>query len=408
MARSFTIAPALLLLEIYFLHRKKYWSVFFISIFYFFWHSATFFFPLGVAVLYFAFESLYKKKNNWKIIGSCLLGLALSFIFIILAFSLDGFINFFSELMGIFRGIIFGKTVQISQGVELSPVNALDFVRMYGIIFALFIISSTFEIYNYIESKRNNSELQGEISLEVIVIKSTLFFLSSLFFLGSFLSGRNIDFFVYFAMAYIAVSFDFFIKSIKWQSDLVKRSFLLGIAIVVIYFSIGNILDIKTAIENSAPIDVIQQSAGWLKNNTEKGEIVFTPTMNFFTTLFYYDTNNYYVIGAEPKILYDYNPQLYWAWSHISMNGYLCLIEDCPVLESEKALVIKKTDMLKEWNKKQGDAVADFMKSSFKTRFIVTSADFKNLNYLLENSERFEKVFTDNIYNKYFIYKIKD
>jgi hypothetical protein len=407
MARSFTIAPALLLLEIYLLHRKKYWGVFAVSIVYFFWHSATFFFPLVVAILYFGFDNLYTKKINWKIIYSCFSGLIISLLFIILAFSFSSFINFFGVVFGIYNDVIFGKAVQIAQGIELNKINALDFVKMYGIIAALFIISAVFEIYNYIRSKKNDINFHDEISPERHIVTSTLFFLSILFFLGSFLSGRNVDFFVYFSLAYIAISFDFFTRSIQWQSDLVKKSFQIGIIIVAIYFSIGNILEIKTTISQSEPIDTIEGSAEWLKNNTEKGTIVYTPTMNFFPPLFYYDTDNYYLVGAEPKLFYDYNSQMYWAWWHISNDGYLCFQESCTELNAKKNFMSRKEEGRKEWVKQQGNEIAAYIMNSFHSKYILTSSSFTNFNLILDNNENFEKAYTDDLYKKFIIYRIK-
>lgn len=407
MARSFTIAPALLLLEIYFLYRKKYWSVFFLSVVYFFWHSATFFFPLLVAGLYFAFTNLYTSRNDWKILRGSLLGMAFSLIFIALVFSLEGFNSFFIVTLGIFKDVIFGKTVQISQGIELSPINALDFVKNHGMIVALFIISSVFEIYNYVENKRNNLKLNGDVNLESAIIKSTLFFLSLFFFLGSFLSGRNIDFFVYFSMAFIALSLDYFIQTVKWQSFVVKKALMVGIIIAILYFSIGSILGIKEGISNVGSVDAIQQSAEWLKNNTEKGEIVFTPTMNFFPSLFYYNSDNYYLIGAEPKLFYDYNPEMYWAWSHISNDGYLCFQEKCESLSAKRNVMFKNEERSKEWARQQGGGIANYIKTGLQSKYVLTSTDFTALNLVLNSSDKFEKVFEDKIYKKYFVYKIK-
>jgi hypothetical protein len=407
MARSFTIAPALLLLEIYFLHRKRYWSVFFVSVIYFFWHSATFFFPLFVAILFFAFNNLYTKRSNWKAVYGSLVGILFSFIFIAATFSLDGFVSFIVANFGIFKDIIFGKEVQISQGVELNPINALDFVRTHGLIVVLFIISAAFQIYNYIDSKRKHPDSFGESESEIATMKSTLFFLSLFFFLGSFLSGRNVDFFVYFSMAFIALSFNYFIQNVEWKSVVVKKSFFFGIMIVAIYFATSSILDIKTGISNVGPLDVIQGSAEWLKNNTEKGDIIFTPTMNFFPYLFYYNSDNYYMVGAEPKLFYDYDSKMYWAWWNISNNGFLCFQEKCLELEAKRNLMFRNENKKEEWAKQQGVGIAEYIKKYFNSKYILTSNDFSALNLVLENSDRFERVFEDKIYKKYSIYRIR-
>ena len=53
LSRPYAIAPALLLLLLVFLNRKNYWGIFVINFVYFFWHSATFFFPLTISLVYF-------------------------------------------------------------------------------------------------------------------------------------------------------------------------------------------------------------------------------------------------------------------------------------------------------------------------------------------------------------------
>ncbi len=406
MMRSFTIAPALLLMEIYLLHRKKYWGIFAISIFYFFWHTTTFFFPLMVACLYFAFENLYKRKFDWKIILSCVSGLAVSFLFIAIATPFSSFVNFFSTSLGIFGDILLGKKVNIAQGMELSPVNVLDFIKTYTFVSTLFILAAVFEIYNYIENRKKIKDIPDDANTGRLIIRGVLFFLGMLFLLGSFLSGRNVDFFVYFSFAYIALSFNFFISSVRWQDNLVKKSLRTGLLVVAIYFFVGNILDNKIKISQTEPHDAIEGTAQWLKNNSKKGEVIFNPTMNWFPTLFYYDTDNYYIVGAEPKLLYDYNPKLYWAWSNISTKGYFCLTEGCSDLEEEKQMVLRKDDQAKEWYEKQGNLTADFIKTYFRSRFVITSKEFQNLNKVLDNSGRFKKAYTDTVYNKFFVYEI--
>jgi hypothetical protein len=150
----------------------------------------------------------------------------------------------------------------------------------------------------------------------------------------------------------------------------------------------------------------MEGTATWLKNNTKKGDIVFNASWNWFTTLFYYDTDNYYIAGIEPRFLYDYNHELYWKWWHISNDGYVCSEEKCDTIDAVKDYEMKKEERKNDWYQKEGDQMAETVKNDFKSNYIVSSNGMKNLNDMLDNNNHFQRVFTDNIYNQYYVYKV--
>lgn len=403
--RPFALAPIILILLLYFLKQKKYWSIFILTIVYFFWHTATFFFPLFVAVIYTAFENFYGRKLDWKLIALPFAGIAMSFV-ATLFFAPGLFIYMKDIIFGVLFDTITGTGVRLAEGAELYSVNVFDFLKANTFIIILLAMAATFEIIHYIEKKKHG-DVADEIFTATQVLRSTLFFLSIFFLLGTFLSKRNGDFFVFFSAVYVVVAFNVFLKSINFKFNLVKKALIYGMVIVSVFLFVGNFLFIQDQIASSSSYDAIQGTAEWLKNNTEEGDVVFNPTWNWFTLLFYYNTHNNYVAGIEPRFFYDYSPILYWSWWHISNDGFLCSEENCAAIQAEQRRSLKDNKGKEVWYDKEGSVTADFIKRELKSQYIITSTAFKNLNDLMNNSDRFEKVFTDNIYNQFFVYRIK-
>ena len=57
LSRPYTVAPAIMLILLYFLYRRWYFGQFILSFLYLYWHCSTFFFPLIVVVSYFLFSA---------------------------------------------------------------------------------------------------------------------------------------------------------------------------------------------------------------------------------------------------------------------------------------------------------------------------------------------------------------
>jgi hypothetical protein len=403
--RPFVLAPVLLILLLYFLTQKKYWLIFALTVVYFFWHTATFFFPLFVAVIYAGFENFYGKKPDWKPVIFSFAGIAVSFVATL--FFAPGLFVFMKDIIfGVLFDTITGTGAKLAEGAELYSANVFDFFKSSVFIIALLSVAASFEVIYYIERKRRGEIVDENIAFNQI-LRSTLFFLSIFFLLGTFLTKRNGDFFAFFSATYIVVTFGAFARSIDFKFFLMKKAIGYGLVIVTIFFSLGNFLFIHDQIASNNDYKAIQGAAEWLKNNTERGEVVFNSTWNWFTLLFFYNTHNNYIAGIEPRFLYDYSPVLYWKWWHISNDGFLCEQENCDALKYNKKRNFRNEEKKKEWIKVEGNKIAGSILADFKSKYVITSKDFINLNEIMNNSDRFEKVYTDDIYNYHFVYKVK-
>ncbi len=119
--RAFTVVIALLLLELLFLQRKKYFTILFLTVFYMYWHLGTFFMPIVVAVSYWLFDTLYNKKMNFKIIAYPLAGtiiaLAVGSIFI------PGTFEHLKAVVDIINHGTLLRDGTTMKGMELQPLS---------------------------------------------------------------------------------------------------------------------------------------------------------------------------------------------------------------------------------------------------------------------------------------------
>ncbi len=406
LSRPYTFSPILLLLELYLLYKRKYGWVFATSFVYLFWHSATFYMPLAIAGVYFLFENLYTGKYNWKNILYSGCGVALAVI-LVLFFS-PGFGYFiYDGAFGIFKDVILGNKVNIAEGVELYPLESIDYIKTNIPLFILFVFAISFEIVNYIQEKKEKVNLSALGQRRIL--RGSLFFISLVFFVGSLgISRRLGDYFIIFGAVYIVVALNQLIAYLTINNNIFRKILFSSLTVIIVYLFGTNIFFIYEKISTNEPYNSIEGTALWLKNNVPSKEIVFNTTWNFFPRLFYYNPNNYYIAGIEPKFLYDYSPELYWSWRNISEKGYVCVKENCDDLEQAQGIMKASlnVDKRKAWYNVEGNIVADYITDKFNSHFIVTSREFSRFNDLMDNSNRFERVFTDNIYKTFFVYKI--
>jgi len=310
-------------------------------------------------------------------------------------------------IFGVLYDTIIGKKIGIAEGLELTPSNVFSFISSFTIFFILLAISSIYEIFRYIQEKKDGFFYFQEESDQKRSLRGTLFFLSLFFLLATFLSGRNGDFFVFFSALYLVIGINFILKNIRFENILIKKSAYAGLLIIVAYLFIANIFLVRNRIAASPPYDRFEAVGTWLKNNAQKGEVIFNTNWGWFTELFYYDSDNYYIAGIEPRFFYDYDPKLYWLWWHISNNGFICYEENCGEIFKLQAANLKNDERKKIWYNKQGNLIADAVKNNFQSRHIVISKGYTNLIDVMDNNPRFEKVFEEQVYKEFFIYKLK-
>jgi hypothetical protein len=86
-------------------------------------------------------------------------------------------------------------------------------------------------------------------------------------------------------------------------------------------FSIGQAQRDARAVSAAAKIESYQDAAVWLSTNSPPGSLVFNTDWDDFPQLFYWDTNNVYVVGLDPTYMSLYDPDLYRLWRTITIGG---------------------------------------------------------------------------------------
>jgi len=76
----------------------------------------------------------------------------------------------------------------------------------------------------------------------------------------------------------------------------------------------------REAVLSSKPYDLYAGASQWLEENTPAGSQVFQTDWDDFPRLFYYNTNNTYLVGLDPTYMQLYDPQLYSLWVLITQG----------------------------------------------------------------------------------------
>jgi len=238
--------------------------------------------------------------------------------------------------------------------------------------------------------------LQRGEDKEILIIISFLFLTSITFFIGTLLQGRFIDYWVPFSVMFIAFYFEFiyfdFAKSDKIKRALEKIKFpkffpkedakmaLICFVFIILAISIYNKASFVSQGYSHDSSKNIEETALWLKENTPKKSVVFNVNWGDFSKLFFYDSDNYYILGLDPKFLYLSSPEKYWLYDNIG-KGIVCDKEICD-----------------EGNNNGKRSIKDIIKTDFHADFVYVPTDYEDFDYtnlinIMDNDPSFEKVF---------------
>jgi glycosyltransferase involved in cell wall biosynthesis len=410
LSRPYALAPSLLLVLLLFLYKKNHIGVFVISFIYIYWHSATFFMPFGVSIAYYISERFYRPKGDYK---NMIYSFAGTGVAVALTYAVSsGFLLYMRDIIfGTYWDTILGKKVNIAEGGELYPQDFFNFIQGNALIFATFVTALSIDIFSYVGYKlRRVKDYWGGVSPERRHLHLCVLLLTISFFLGTVvMSARFEDYFTFFAALYIALSFDYVRRIMSVEGDsLIRRSIGFGLIVVLIYLFVSNMLFLQRQLAYGAQPNEFYETGLWLNNNTKPGDIIFNNNWSWFTGLYYYSPQDNYIVGLEPRFTYTLSPSIYWQWVHIANDGYVCSTEKCTDFDTAKntALTISTTTASK-WIKTESSEIAYTLLNTFHTSYVVTSSDYTVFNAIMNQSDRFQKEFTDDQYG-YMIYKVKE
>jgi len=76
----------------------------------------------------------------------------------------------------------------------------------------------------------------------------------------------------------------------------------------------------QSSLRASQPYGVYAQASAWLQANTPPGSRIFQTDWDDFPRLFFYNSQNTYLVGLDPTYMQLYDRQLYDLWVKIT-NG---------------------------------------------------------------------------------------
>jgi len=365
--RNFVLIGSLLLLEIYFISQRKYLGIFLISLIHVWWHPATFWMPIFLIICYELARMMNEKKSDLKLFFVGLGGSLMAFLlYPNNAHSFLSPINpiiFAKKLLSFIYGMHNGP--KIVEGMENAKGDLFVFASSNPILFILFIIFLVFVIFLYIRKKRgSDNELDRE---EEIIFREFIFLVGIIIFLGFLITKRFEDLLIPLILLETFIFYDYIEKNklVSVSRD-IKRIFFISFCLFTFIFLVNRLLDLRNSF-NGSP-ENYKNASTWLMKNTKKGEIIFNTNFAQFPRLYFFNNYNNYIIGIEPKNMYEYDEKLYWLWDSIVYNGVVCE-EDCS--EKAKNMFTDKTEEERiSIQLKNSQEIAETIKNKFFSDYI--------------------------------------
>jgi hypothetical protein len=369
---------------------KKNNLLLFATSFLFVWAHGSFPLSILLAFIFLFVNYIFKKELYYK-----------SILFSVGGIILANLINpFFPNNLNYFSIYYLSQTPYFltSQIAEWQPIGLDDlFLSDATILIIPFILLSTIYVFSSVVDFINKTKesIIEESVRERKIISSFLFLVSIIFFVGTLLQGRFIDYWVPFSVMFIAFYFEFIyfdfakndkikriVEKIKFSKSFSKEDVKITFvcfALIILGLSAYNKINFVSQGYFHDSSKNIEETALWLKKNTLKKSIVFNVNWGDFSKLFFYNSDNYYILGLDPKFLYLKSPEKYWLYDNIG-KGIVCDKEICDEINNNKK------------------SIRDIIKTDFHADYIYIPTDYEDFDYtnlinIMDNDPSFEKVF---------------
>jgi len=143
-------------------------------------------------------------------------------------------------------------------------------------------------------------------------------------------SRRYLEYYSPFLLLYAATALNDVKNAISWKKmnkfwDSLAWYVRTYLAITVLFFCILAMPKIyeqalNTAINKRLPLNQFAGAANWLKNNTPAHSLVFHTDWDEWPMLFYFNDQNYYMVGLDFTFMYNYSPELQKEYIDITTN----------------------------------------------------------------------------------------
>lgn len=303
-------------LALFFLFKKKNWSLFILAIFYTLsYHLA----PLLIfqTIAYLAVDFYVNKRLNLKPL------IASSAGFLVGALIHPQGLNYLYVMLITVGQIMYLKLtgVNLSIGTELRIIGFPDFLAANFLVVALWSLAITLFLSlrkNYRDSVKNNF----------------LFLYSSFWLIVTLLVNRGVEFWLPMVILFSATQLNSFVKTeefrlakiwLRTKTNLkVVVFFIVSILMIIVFNNLNDTFFNLYQVDTDKLSSSYEQANDWLKANTEKDSVIFYNSWGMWPMMFFYNDYNHYLIGMDPTLTYEFNHQYYWIWQNISYNGLYC------------------------------------------------------------------------------------
>ena len=138
-----------------------------------------------------------------------------------------------------------------------------------------------------------------------------------------------------------------------------------------------------------------KESALWLKENTNKKDIVFYLNWGYFSFLFFWNQDNYYINGMDPVFLLKYDKKLYWKLYNMAVNEN----DKIQYWKLGNATVNEAAGLTCDRDPRQCgpesvEAVPDVLRNDFHASYVFVEKNKQKFSsYLQEDNKNFKKVY---------------
>ena len=374
MVRPHILTLAFGMLLLYFLVQRKFLAVFLVSLALAFFHLALAWLSILLWGAVALGNLIVRRKLELKNLAAVLLG---SFLGLILR---PNFINA-AKLAYIQVVQLMAEKLQklpLPVGSELKPANDWTMIVFQFLPIIILLTPALIALIILIVKRRfKDIPESGRLTIIATLILSLGF--GALTF---FIARRSMDLWLGFSLVFLALMLTYFTTTFK--NLFASRRWFFYLAPVIMLFIIPfNTLHFASVYRRQgfAP-EKFKETALWLKDNSQPGEVVFNIQWDNFPLLFFWNHKNYYINGMDPIFEFAYDRNLYWKHYFIDKDkiyidagkGYTCGEIRCT---AEMVAVIDET-----------------LKEDFKANYVFLELrrNPKVYDYLMSN-QNFQKVF---------------
>lgn len=352
-------------------------------------HSSIFWFPILVIGSLIIFQRLYGQAVNTRKIGAFWGGITAGLM--IRPHPLANLKLIYIQVVDLYLS----KNHELAQviGAELRPPTwkLVYNEKWFFVVLIIALISLGWRVY-----KKSHAFLKEKVSDDTdrkIIISSSLALmaLSAVMYMTA---RRAIDQLGLFITIFTG-SISSLLLSFRSKAQALKKDFIvLFLCFLLLSLSVYNLIHFNFGSYHSSA--KFKESALWLKENTDKGNIVFHLNWTHFPFLFFWNQNNYYINGMDPVFLLKYDEKLYRKLLNMAINesGDKKLYWKLDNMATSDMAGITCGYKPKQCRPETIERVSDVLKNDFHASYVfVTQTHWAFLDYLKKNERNFQQVY---------------